>query len=155
MIPFIRALYLARRQLWRLSRPTTLGVRVIATTPEGGVVLVRHAYVAGWHLPGGGVERGESFMRGAARELEEEGGYFTREEDLRCFGVYANIDEFKSDHVILVVTEKITPSLRTASRFEIVESRLFPLQSLPTDLAAGSARRLDEYLGRETIRATW
>ena len=41
---------------WRLSRPMTLGVRA-AILRDGEVFLVRHGYIAGWHLPGGGVWR--------------------------------------------------------------------------------------------------
>jgi ADP-ribose pyrophosphatase YjhB (NUDIX family) len=37
----------------------TLGVRGVATDGEGRVLLVKHTYViAGWWLPGGGVEQG-------------------------------------------------------------------------------------------------
>ena len=42
-----------------LRRPMTLGVRGIVHDAEKGTVfLIRHTYIAGWQLPGGGVEVG-------------------------------------------------------------------------------------------------
>jgi len=38
------------------------------------VVLVGQSYAAGWHLPGGGVQRGEPPTKAVLRELKEELG---------------------------------------------------------------------------------
>ena len=67
----------ALRQLfhlyWRFARGMTLGVRAVVLDSENRVFLVKHSYVSGWHLPGGGVETGETFREALQRELVEEG----------------------------------------------------------------------------------
>ena len=69
-----RLLWRAARLWWRVRRPRTLGARAIVLDPAGRVVLVRHTYVARWHLPGGGVAKGERVEAAAVREVREETG---------------------------------------------------------------------------------
>ncbi|MES2906548.1 MAG: NUDIX domain-containing protein, partial [Pseudomonadota bacterium] len=56
-----------------LARGFTLGVRAVVLKGDD-VLLVRHTYMDGWYLPGGGVDRGEALEKAAVRECFEEVG---------------------------------------------------------------------------------
>ncbi len=89
------------------SRGMTLGVRGIALDPQGRVALVRHTYVSGWHLPGGGVERGETAHDAMVREFREETG-IVPDGRLRLHGLYRNVAAAPRDHVALFVVSAFT-----------------------------------------------
>jgi ADP-ribose pyrophosphatase YjhB (NUDIX family) len=73
---------------WRFSRGLTLGVRGMAIDAHGRIFLIKHSYVPGWHLPGGGVEPHESMREALDREMMEEGNIKFLQEP-RLFGMTA------------------------------------------------------------------
>ena len=138
-----RALHLG----WRFTRPLTGGARGMVL--EGGrVLLVRHTYVSGWHLPGGGVEAGETFEKALGRELEEEAAV-TLAERPQLFGLYHNVTgATRRDHVALYVARAFTRRPFEPTR-EIAEVALHPVADLPdgtTDAVRARVREVMEGL---------
>lgn len=86
------------RTYWRFSRAATLGVRGVATNEAGHVMLVKHTYLRGWHLPGGGVERGETAPYAIAREMVEEAGIEPIDPPT-IVALYSNHSNFAGDHI--------------------------------------------------------
>jgi len=135
---------------WRLTRGATLGVRAIAERADGRVVLVKHTYIDGWHLPGGGVEAGESAVFAVGRELAEEAGVeLTAEPEL--LGIYANHAAFRGDHVLLFRARSWV-DCATCNQGEIEQVDWFLPSDLPADTSRGSRRRLAEvYHGADRV----
>lgn len=146
-----RFLHVVRRLQWRLTRPTTVGVRLLAVK-EGRVLLVKHTYLDGWYLPGGGVEAGETLRDAAMREAAEEAGAGLQ--DLRLFGVYSSFLEGKSDHIVVFCCEAF--SWRKASSGEIESVESFALNELPEGTSPGTRRRIAEYAaGERAVAGHW
>ena len=133
----------ALHRWFRLTRGMTLGVRVAVFDAAGRVFLVRHTYVPGWHLPGGGIEPGQTAREAVAAELREEGNLVVEEEP-RLFGVYLNRTSAPRDHVVLYVVRRFRQSGPRRPDREIAECGFFPLDGLPPATTAATRRRLGE-----------
>ena len=136
--------------LW-LTRAVTLGVRAVVLD-DRGVFLVRHTYVPGWYLPGGGVDRGETAETAIRRELREEGGIVCTERPL-LHGFHRN---GRRDHVACYVVRafEMDPEAKP-SELEIAESGFFPVDGLPDATTAATRARLREVLGRGAPAEDW
>ena len=124
---------------WRFSRGLTLGVRAIVVDGKGRIFLVRHSYVAGWHLPGGGVERGESLSTALARELAEEGNIVLAEAPM-LHGVFFNSRASRRDHVAVFVVRAFHQDGPPVPNREIIEHGFFHPDALPEDVTPGTRR---------------
>lgn len=124
-------------------RGMSLGVRIIARDGQGRVFLVRHTYLPGWHLPGGGIEPGQTAREAVAMELREEGNLELLAEP-RLLGVFLNRTGIGRDHVMLFLAEARQTAPRMPDR-EIAESGFFDPDALPEGTTAATRRRLQEW----------
>ncbi len=138
-----------------LRRPMTLGVRaIVLDETERQVFLVRHTYVKGWHFPGGGVERGETFAQALTKELREE-GHIELDAAPQLFGLYKNNHVTNRDHVALYICRSFRQTKPRLPDREIAEARFFPLDALPDGVTSATMRRLDEVMRNSPPDAYW
>lgn len=137
-----------------LRRGMTLGVRAAVLRDEREVLLVRHTYTPGWHLPGGGVETGETLLEALAKELREEA--LVRPTAVpQLHGVFFNRAVSRRDHVaVFVVRDFALDGVKQPDR-EIAEARFFPLDALPDAITAGTRRRLKEITSGRAPPTDW
>jgi len=139
---------------WRFARGMTLGVRAVVVDKDDRVFLVKHSYVAGWHLPGGGVETGETFLEALRRELVEEGRIELVAEPA-LHGLFFNSHVSRRDHVAVYVVRQFAQDRLPKPNHEIVACGFFEADALPVDTTEGTRRRISEVLDGQARIATW
>ena len=131
----------------------TIGVRAACFDDQGRIFLVRHSYIPGWHMPGGGVERYETVRQAIAKELREEGN-LELTAPAQLVHVYFNRRTSKRDHVVFFRCQvrQTAPRLRD---HEIVESGFFALDQMPAGTTSATYRRLKELAGEVEFDELW
>ena len=139
---------------WRVARGMTLGVRAVVLDGDNRVFLVRHSYVSGWYLPGGGVEVGETLSESLRRELMEEGRIELTDEPV-LHGVFLNSHVSRRDHVAVYIVRHFRQDRLPEPNREIVECGFYGAGALPDDTTPGTRRRIAEVLDGQPPIATW
>jgi 8-oxo-dGTP pyrophosphatase MutT (NUDIX family) len=131
--------------------PAVLGVSGAVFDSEGRVLLVRHSYAPGWHLPSGGVKRGEHPDSAVRRELAEElglsGGRF------RFAGFYARKAGWVSAPVAFYRVDDAVVNFRP--NLEVRAICFADPLAAPRGTGRGSLRRLAELAGKAEISPYW
>lgn len=139
---------------WWVSRGMTLGVRGLVLDRDNRVFLVEHSYVPGWHLPGGGVENGETFEDALRRELQEEGRIEITSTP-RLHGIFFNSHVSRRDHVAVFVIRDFSQDRMPEPNNEIIACGFFDLAELPPTTTEGTRLRIAEVLEGRAVRTHW
>ena len=139
---------------WRFARGATLGVRAMVIDGAGRIFLVKHSYVDGWHLPGGGVETGETLLSALTRELAEEGN-IELSGPPALHGMFFNARASRRDHVALFVVRDFHQNGMPVPNHEIVEHGFFALDALPHDTTRATRARVVEVFGGVAVSELW
>jgi 8-oxo-dGTP pyrophosphatase MutT (NUDIX family) len=150
-LPFVQKML---HHYHRVARGLTLGVRGLVVDPAERVFLVRHSYIAGWHLPGGGVEPGETAQAALIRELAEEGNLVVTG-SLRLHGLFFNRKVSNRDHVAVFQVASFRQSGVKIADMEILEADFFARDRLPEATTLATRRRLAEVFEGAPIGTDW
>lgn len=144
------SLFLFSAGVWRRL---TFGTRAMLIEGDK-VLLIKHTYVPGWQLPGGGVEPGETALDSVNREVLEETGYrLTAMPQLH--GLYHNARVSNRDHVALYLCREFSLEREFKPNHEIAECRWFEAANLPEDTTRGTRARIAEIFAGAPADPVW
>ena len=139
---------------WRFARAATLGARAMVIDGQGRVFLVKHSYVEGWHLPGGGVETGETLRTAMARELAEEGNIVVTGVPV-LHGMFFNSRVSRRDHVALYIVRDFRQDGPPVPNREIIGHGFFAPDALPAGTTRATRARIAEVFSGATLSELW
>jgi ADP-ribose pyrophosphatase YjhB (NUDIX family) len=141
---FYQLISYIRRRLQRSLNTATVGVKALIINQNQEVLLVEHTYMSGWHLPGGGVEPGETPKAAIIREVKEETGLLVKDNPA-LFAIYAHQIMGASDYPMLYIIKDFAHIPGKLSG-EIKQARWFGIHSLPAETTESTRQRISEYL---------
>jgi ADP-ribose pyrophosphatase YjhB (NUDIX family) len=148
--PFTRPLFFA----WsRMTRGKTLGVRGLVLDGGGRVLLVEHTYLKGWHLPGGGVDAGETAEAAVVRELREEAGVEAIGRPA-LLSIHSSERLFRGDHVLVYRVDRWR-RVASSSPGEILHAEFFAPDALPDETTRATRERIAEALDGAEPALEW
>jgi 8-oxo-dGTP pyrophosphatase MutT (NUDIX family) len=141
-------LFIALKAIWS---PVAFGACGAIFDAQGRVLLVRHRYMAGWQLPGGGVDRGEPPELAVLRELGEEVGLTGG--TAHFFGLYTRRCGWATN--VVAVYRIAGGSIDFVPSFEISAILFADPHAPPPGCTDATLRRLAELTGATEISSYW
>jgi 8-oxo-dGTP pyrophosphatase MutT (NUDIX family) len=132
--------------------PVAFGACAVLDDSQGRVLLVRHSYRPGWHLPGGGIGAGEPPADGIVRELREEIG-FVRGAAPELTGLFTRRMGWVTNVVALYRIRDAEIAFQP--NFEIREIVYADPKAPPPGATAATRRRLSEHIGETAPTPYW
>jgi len=123
---YYKFLYLGFKIYCFLFRPIRMGVRVMMIEDDK-VWMVKHSYLPGWFMPGGGLKKWESLDEAARREAREETG--AELGGISLISVFTSYLQWKTDHTAVFLCKDF--KFVGKSDAEIAELCAFPLNEMP------------------------
>ncbi len=96
-ILWLKFLYIGYTCFCFIFRPRVRGAYILVTF-DNYILIIQNSYKPGWTFPCGMVDRGETEIAGAKRELFEEVGIKCEESDLAFLKEHLSTKGFKKDH---------------------------------------------------------
>ena len=132
--------------------PSILGVSGAVFDGEGRVLLVRHSYAPGWHLPSGGVRQGEHPEHRRAAGTDRGGGSFRRNDPLCPAFMRARPDAVSAPVAFYRIDDGM---VNFRPNLEVRAICFADPSAPPPGTGRGSLRRLAELVGRAEISPYW
>jgi 8-oxo-dGTP pyrophosphatase MutT (NUDIX family) len=132
--------------------PVAFGATAIVDDEAGRVLLVRHSYQPGWHLPGGGVGPAEPPAEAVLRELKEEVGLFESAAP-ELIGIFTRRIGWVTNVIALYRVKDARIAFKPSA--EIREIFWADPRALPDGTVRGARRRLAEFTDKTAPQPYW